>query len=807
VGDVLAQMGNMDLLEEIATQHFMRVCLDLGMVEALCTSGMHRKDILSSGNVVRTQETFVDILLSDLVDAEILSEVKPSFFVSRLDTKSWKKRCGKEFILEGSIERRITDKCGKALIDVIQGKVFPRAAFDEKSMQALFDLYATSPAARLYNGMLKDYLMSILPISPVSIVEVGGGTGATSTSVLPILPKGSTYHFTDIGKGFIDAARKRFHEFKGVSYGILDIGKDPTEQGLEEESFDFVVAVNVLHATPNTHTTLNNIWKMLRPGGRVLITESTGRPRKWVNVVFGPTDEWRKMDDSPELRSIHPLLSCPSWRMVLEEEGFGNIQMFPEEENAKQHLFIGVKGEKKKKKAAPQETMAKPEKALPSVQLPSPQDVPRIESETISEHVLSLETLLRKRSPSSLIERRQLSRYATLATEEEEEDDGTCLGYLARGDQASIMDFDEVAFVDVHLCGGTMILGHTPNIVSENACTCPFADVKLIRKLCNSVSAFTGYARADAVAASSIAMSLALQTARSVSTKSKVLRIVGRGSRAGLNRIPTQHSSQMDECIVSIAKDFEIVCETIRSGSFGAVIFEIASLCVVPEEEDRSNSLQESVRIARAEGCIVILDERLSGIRFGIGGVNEAFGIFGDISVHGEGLSMGHPFGVVCIRERFVDAQRSVLNTWMYEMGTQSCLDEILPLRPSAFSASIVVNFFKSLRKSNTIHAQLHTAAQTLQSEIVAQCGDGLSWVEDCLHCVGSSVVLDVFPVDEEDVFGSLLARAFELEMALHAVRVDGFCLHLCTVHTPDNIKIVSEAVALTLSQLERFIL
>eukprot|EP01028_Stygiella_incarcerata_P011752 TRINITY_DN680_c2_g1_i2.p1 TRINITY_DN680_c2_g1~~TRINITY_DN680_c2_g1_i2.p1 ORF type:complete len:880 (+),score=194.54 TRINITY_DN680_c2_g1_i2:232-2640(+) len=802
----------MDLLEEIATQHYMRVFLDLGMVDALCATGMHRKDILSSGNVVKTQETFVDILLSDLVDAGILSQVRPSFFVSRLDRGSWESRCRKEIVLEDSIERGITDKCGKGLINVIQGKVLPRAAFDEKSMQALFDLYATSPAACFYNGMMKDYLMSILPSSPVSIVEVGGGTGATSTSLLPVLPKGSTYHFTDIGKGFVDAARRRFHEYKGVSYGILDIGRDPAKQGLEPGSFDFVVAVNVLHATPNTHTTLRNIWNMLRPGGRVLITESTGRPRKWVNIVFGPTDEWRKMEDPPELRNIHPLLSCTSWRMVLEDEGFVNVQMFPEAESARQHLIIGVKGEIRQKTAVSHETMGvKQEKkrGLISSQLPKPQGVvATIVSGTMKEYVETLETLWRKRNSSSLIEKRQLSRYTTLTTEEEEDD--TCLGYIVQGEKASIMDFDESAFIDAHLGRGTMVLGHSPDIIPEDVFSSPpFADVKLMRKLCNYVSAFTGYSRVDAFPASSIAMSIALQTGQSVSKKStKVLRIVGRGARTGLSGVFTQHSTCIDECIVSIAKDFRIVHEAIKSGSFGVVVFDIQTVCVVPLDDEPCNSLHESVNIARAEGCVVILDERLSGIRFGIGGVNDAFGIYGDISVHGEGLSLGHPFGAVCIRERFVDAQRSILKSWTCEMGTHYCYDRTLPHRPSTLSASIVVNLFKSLRKSNTIHTQLLKTAQTLQSEVVARCDRaGLSWVNGCLHCVGSSLVLDVFPIDEEDAFGSLLTRAFELEMALHGVRVDGFCLHVCTVHTHENIELISKAVVLTLSRLERFIL
>ena len=85
----------------------------------------------------------------------------------------------------------------------------------------------------------------------MKVLEIGAGTGATTSIILNglISPSGdrmySSYTFTDISAGFFVSAKDRFKKFQNVEYAILDISKDPAEQGLQEGSFDFIVAANV----------------------------------------------------------------------------------------------------------------------------------------------------------------------------------------------------------------------------------------------------------------------------------------------------------------------------------------------------------------------------------------------------------------------------------------------------------------------------------------------------------------------------------------------------------------------------------
>jgi hypothetical protein len=106
------------------------------------------------------------------------------------------------------------------------------------------------------------------------ILEIGGGTGATTKRVLDALREASkpygermyySYTWTDISPGFVASAKRTFAGTPGMEYGVLDIERDPLSQGLEGESFDLVIACNVGHHhhlssphlpyryTPDTH--------------------------------------------------------------------------------------------------------------------------------------------------------------------------------------------------------------------------------------------------------------------------------------------------------------------------------------------------------------------------------------------------------------------------------------------------------------------------------------------------------------------------------------------------------------------------
>lgn len=109
---------------------------------------------------------------------------------------------------------------------------------------------------RLYNAAPLDYTDTIHVLANTNphlrILEVGAGTGGTTAKVLPALKSKygerlfSTYTYTDVSGGFMTAARDRFSaETENMEFAVLDISKDPAEQGFQLESYDLILASNV----------------------------------------------------------------------------------------------------------------------------------------------------------------------------------------------------------------------------------------------------------------------------------------------------------------------------------------------------------------------------------------------------------------------------------------------------------------------------------------------------------------------------------------------------------------------------------
>ena len=73
----------------------------------------------------------------------------------------------------------------------------------------------------------------------VRILEIGAGTGGTTSFLLPDLPPGRTrFTFSDASPFFLTRARDEFRSLSFARYELLDIEKPPVEQGFHEQSFD-----------------------------------------------------------------------------------------------------------------------------------------------------------------------------------------------------------------------------------------------------------------------------------------------------------------------------------------------------------------------------------------------------------------------------------------------------------------------------------------------------------------------------------------------------------------------------------------
>lgn len=222
-------------------------------------------------------------------------------------------------------EASLLERCGKALAGVLTGSRDPLALlFPGGEFAAVEGLYRDTPYARTCNTVVRRVLEACYAAGRgnhrLRILEIGAGTGGTTREVLEACIPGRTeYVFTDVSPLFLERARRTFSDRDFMRYELLDIGKSPLAQGFDADSFDVIIAANVLHATARLRQSVANATLLLKDGGCLLPLEGTRRMR-WVDLTFGMTEGWWKFDDT-DLRPDYPLLAAPRWLEVLKENG------------------------------------------------------------------------------------------------------------------------------------------------------------------------------------------------------------------------------------------------------------------------------------------------------------------------------------------------------------------------------------------------------------------------------------------------------------------------------------------------------
>ena len=227
---------------------------------------------------------------------------------------------------DATAELTLLERCGSRLAQVLQGQCDPlQLLFPEGDFTTAGALYQDSPAARNTNSLLQKAVLETLARLPrnrtIRILEIGAGTGGTSSFILPDLPPDQTeYVFTDISPLFLAQAQEKFAPYPFIRYQLLDIEQPPSAQGFHSEQFDLILAANVLHATRDLSQTLHHVRQLSAPGALLLLLEGTA-PVRFVDLIFGLTDGWWRFTDL-NLRPSHPLIPASRWQRLLLDHGF-----------------------------------------------------------------------------------------------------------------------------------------------------------------------------------------------------------------------------------------------------------------------------------------------------------------------------------------------------------------------------------------------------------------------------------------------------------------------------------------------------
>jgi polyketide synthase PksN len=237
---------------------------------------------------------------------------------------------------------KLMDACIDNLPSILCDEINPLSImFPDGSFELVEPTYRNNPVSDYYNQRVAEAVETYVNKHAqdgrvVRILEIGAGTGSTSEKVFPkLVGKSVHYIYTDISFAFLNKAKEEFAQYDFIEYSIFN-----AENPEEIEPIDIVLATNVIHATQDVQQSINNIFRLLKNNGSLILNEMTER-YDYATLTFGLTDGWWLGEESLRI-PYSPLLSLEAWETVMHKAGFSE---FYNHGGYGQHIIEAHKGQ------------------------------------------------------------------------------------------------------------------------------------------------------------------------------------------------------------------------------------------------------------------------------------------------------------------------------------------------------------------------------------------------------------------------------------------------------------------------------
>ncbi|RUR29272.1 SDR family NAD(P)-dependent oxidoreductase [Legionella qingyii] len=225
--------------------------------------------------------------------------------------------------------------CAMHFTEVVTGqKTIQQVMFPFGRDDLVRAIYQKNLLAHYYNQTIASLVKDISSARPnrVDILELGGGTGATTEAILTQCSDKVRYMFSDINPQFVARAKEYSTQYAEVDTCILDINKP-----VMSKQFDLIIASNVLHTADDMRQCLMNIIPLLRDDGVLIINEATANSL-FLAFTFGLFKQWHTNKDEYRIPAS-ALLNAETWQKLLQELGFA-VDVFAMPKEVEQSIFV-----------------------------------------------------------------------------------------------------------------------------------------------------------------------------------------------------------------------------------------------------------------------------------------------------------------------------------------------------------------------------------------------------------------------------------------------------------------------------------
>nr|XP_023908643.1 highly reducing polyketide synthase azaB-like [Quercus suber] len=227
-------------------------------------------------------------------------------------------------------------KIGSNLRAILEGKLDPlELLFHDRTVTDFYEDINENVICFEPLGRFFDLLTHKNP--GLEILEIGAGTGSTTDHILTMLEtepnadgtpgytKFSRYDYTDVSPAFFENANAKYARHSArMRYFVYDMEKDPSSQGISVGTYDVIIAGSCLHVTPDMDSTIRNVRKLLKPGGKLIFYEPV-KEQVRVAFAFGLLPGWWLGKD--ENRRLRPWLHREEWDDLLNNTGFSGVEL------------------------------------------------------------------------------------------------------------------------------------------------------------------------------------------------------------------------------------------------------------------------------------------------------------------------------------------------------------------------------------------------------------------------------------------------------------------------------------------------
>jgi NADPH:quinone reductase-like Zn-dependent oxidoreductase/malonyl CoA-acyl carrier protein transacylase/ubiquinone/menaquinone biosynthesis C-methylase UbiE len=200
----------------------------------------------------------------------------------------------------------------------------------------LFQDYLDDTVTAVCNQEFDAYLGLLAHQKPTQrILEIGARRGVLTSYALSVFQSieartggiaFSEYTYSDTLTASLDDARQRFAEHQNrMDFTCLDVNQDLLKQGMQPASYDVIFAAGIQRGAVDISAVLQNLGRLLTPGGQLVLHEFTVPDRFEIGFGFGVTADWwcGQQDDSYKDQTMTP----SQWDAALKDNGFSGTDL------------------------------------------------------------------------------------------------------------------------------------------------------------------------------------------------------------------------------------------------------------------------------------------------------------------------------------------------------------------------------------------------------------------------------------------------------------------------------------------------